>query len=520
MPDPNPRHTIPALRVRQWLPEWEDIKWDAGARRSRPKECFYQFSIPAEDLRALSGIRKRTTDRIRGSQDLGIQRAHDESRSEEIRRFVQYGYPWSDLNQAKRDSDEFRDLKQPGWLPTAIVVNILEPGELRKGATIPDSDAVHLVENEDGTAIFQYPEGFNKSDWRCKSQPPIEIIDGQHRLWAFGDGSLGGHYELPVIAFVGLDRSWQAYLFYTINIKPKKINASLAFDLYPLLRAEEWLQKFEGHVIYRETRAQELVDLLWSFEKSPWHHRINMLGETGTKGVQVTQAAWVRSLVATLVKRWEGNRIQIGGLFGSVVNEHQTVLPWTRTDQAAFLIVVGDAIRISIERCTSTWTTALRNQNLDPQQLLPDISPKSQADLAFFGPNCLLNQDQGIRTVLAIINDFFFVCSDQLELETWGDLEDNSPRDEERISLAIDSLREREKIMIFISQLADALAAYDWRASSAPELSREEQMIKASFRGSGGYKSLRQDVLRHITNTGGEIATVAQDVMDRLGYSV
>ena len=59
----------------------------------------------------------------------------------------------------------------------------------------------------------------------------------------------------------GLDRSWQAYLFYIINIRPKKINPSLAYDLYPLLRTEEWLTKFEGHVIYRETRAQELVDL-------------------------------------------------------------------------------------------------------------------------------------------------------------------------------------------------------------------------------------------------------------------
>ena len=50
-------------------------------------------------------------------------------------------------------------------------------------------------------------------------------------------------YELPVIAFQGLDVTWQAYLFYTINIKPKRINASLAYDLYPLLRVQDWLEK-------------------------------------------------------------------------------------------------------------------------------------------------------------------------------------------------------------------------------------------------------------------------------------
>ena len=32
---------------------------------------------------------------------------------------------------------------------------------------------------------------------------------------------LADDFELPVVAFVGLDLSWQAYLFYTINIKPK-----------------------------------------------------------------------------------------------------------------------------------------------------------------------------------------------------------------------------------------------------------------------------------------------------------
>src|ERR1700722_3363273 len=134
--------------------------------------------------------------------------------------------------------------------------------------------------------------------------PPFEVIDGQHRLWAFEGASKLENFELPVVAFVGLDISWQAYLFYTINIKPKKINTSLAFDLYPLLRTEDSLERFEGTAIYRETRAQEITEALWSYPKSPWHRRIDMLGEGGRK--HVTQAAWVRSLTATFVKSFEG----------------------------------------------------------------------------------------------------------------------------------------------------------------------------------------------------------------------
>ena len=92
-----------------------------------------------------------------------------------------------------------------------------------------------------------------------------------------------------MVAFHSLDISWQAYLFYTINIKPKKINRSLAFDLYPLLRTEDWLETAEGAAIYRETRAQEITEILWSHPASPWRAKINMLGDTGVK--YVTQAA-------------------------------------------------------------------------------------------------------------------------------------------------------------------------------------------------------------------------------------
>ena len=95
----------------------------------------------------------------------------------------------------------------------------------------------------------------------------------------------------------------------------------MAFDLYPLLRQEEWLNKFAGHSIYRETRCQELVEGLWSHPESPWHERINMLGETsqqlGASIPMVTQAAWIRSLMASFVKGWAKDGERIGGLFGA-----------------------------------------------------------------------------------------------------------------------------------------------------------------------------------------------------------
>jgi DGQHR domain-containing protein len=181
-------------------------------------------------------------------------------------------------------------MRKPGWLPTAIVINILRPGDERNlGAKVSKEDAIEVNETTGGTVLaLPYEEW--QSSWQPKVLPPLEVIDGQHRLWAFNRDD-DHSFELPVVAFYGLDVSWQAYLFWTINIKPKRINPSLAFDLYPLLRAEDWLDKAEGHYVYRETRSQELTEALWSNPDSPWYDRINMLGEKKVKWV--TQSAWI-----------------------------------------------------------------------------------------------------------------------------------------------------------------------------------------------------------------------------------
>ena len=108
---------------------------------------------------------------------------------------------------------------------------------------------------------------------------PIEIIDGQHRLFAFEEtDEIDGHFEFPLVLFENIDISWQAYLFWTINVRPRRINPSMAYDLYPLLRTTEWLERVEGPVTYRETRSQELTEALWSHPESPWQKRIGMLG--------------------------------------------------------------------------------------------------------------------------------------------------------------------------------------------------------------------------------------------------
>ena len=139
---------INALVVHQWLDEWNQVHFSEQEHRLKPQPTFYLFKLPALLLWRLSDIYRRRADRPR-SQDTATQRAHSRERSAEIGRFVQGGFPWSDLSESQKTLADYQDLRMPGWLPTAIVANILLPGSVRKGATIDDREVIH-VESVDG----------------------------------------------------------------------------------------------------------------------------------------------------------------------------------------------------------------------------------------------------------------------------------------------------------------------------------------------------------------------------------
>lgn len=491
---------LSAIRVHQWLPEWEEVDYDPSRHRRKPPAHFYLLSISASHLRQLSGIQRRTVaGRRRRTEDLGIQRAHDVERSEEIARFIRHGFPWSTLNRRQREDREFVDLKKPGWLPTAVVVNILLPEDTRGNKRVTERDLVQITDHSSGSTIAL--PGRAGSDWRPQSLPPIEVIDGQHRLWALENAP--EEYELPVVAFHGLDRSWQAYLFYTINISPKKINASLAFDLYPLLRTEDWLERFDGHSVYRETRAQELTEALWSHDASPWNGRINMLGNRGRR--MVTQSSWIRSLLTTFVKSWSGRRVQIGGLFGAPVGSNKTVLPWSRAQQAAFLIRSWASLVRAIDDLHPPWIEEIEEFDLLESELITLESTHS-----------LLNSDMGVRGFLYIVNDLCYIAADQLELHEWRMSSAESSSFDDEIDQALASL-ERHPVGKYLSALGRCLATYDWRSSKAPGLSEEARQLKARFRGGTGYRELRRDLLVHVGQSpDSELAKAANRLRKRL----
>lgn len=487
------RRSILALKVHQWLPSWEEVPWDPMHQQGKPKPFFYMFNMQASHLKALTGVYRRTARGPRSS-DYNIQRTHEVERSNKIKDFVMSGFPWCELSQTRRDSNEYDDLKKPGWLPTAIVVNILGKEDNR----IERQDVIEVEEaEEDNLVRILLPKGFQGANWRGQKSPPLEVIDGQHRLWAFEGFNPGSSFELPVVAFHNLNRSWQAYLFWSINVSPKRINRSLAFDLYPLLRKENWLEKFYGHSIYKETRAQELVEALWSNKNSPWHQHINMLGEKGLPKM-VSQASWIRSLVSTVFRQWDNSRQKLGGLFGAPIGGDENVLPWSRAQQAAFLISAGKLLRIAVKNSNEDWCIDLRERAQD--QLF-------QKDAAFYGKHSLLNSDQGIRAYLYIINDFCYYQAEKLDLFSWSS-ESGSATDQGEVLTALKSLEAMAMLTDFINSISLSLAKFDWRSSNAPGLTEDQRLHQAAFRGSSGYGMLRQELIRHLASDSSEALVV------------
>jgi hypothetical protein len=363
--------SIPAIKCKQWLADWNSYEFSADSFRRKPAEDIFVFSMSARLLRKLSGVFKRERT---GTDATGIQRMHEKDRSKKISEYVKTGYPFCDLSVKQKQDQENNKLKKPGWLPTAIVVNFLTDVDQRRSQLVSNADMIKVEANGSQVSII-LPSGIH-ADWAPSQLAPIEIIDGQHRLFSFDESSeLPDDFELP------LDIGWQAYLFWSINVSPKKINPSHAYDLFPLLRTQDWLETVSSVHVYREARAQELTELLYRHELSPWSGRINMLGER--KSGYVSQATWVTAIFNTFLG--PGGR-STKGLFAANISQTLGPLDWSRPQQAAFLIFLWTLLRDAVFAKKDGWVIGLRNSS--------DLGDLDNVDLAFQGSDTLLNQNK------------------------------------------------------------------------------------------------------------------------------
>lgn len=511
---------IPALRVNQWLREWDAYRFNEDDRQRKPDPHFYLSSIHAPILRRLSNVPRRGISSGSGrqeasgprSEDIGIQRAYEVDRTDRIKAFVRAGYPWATLRRAEQDN--FPNLKKPGWLATALVLNVVKATTVREEVSPDPRDLVLIEQTGPNTAEIVLPDGADSPGWEpCGQIRPLEVIDGQHRLLAFDDDATDEEaFELPVVLFEDLDISWQAYLFWTINISPKRIGPSLAYDLYPLLRTEDWLDRVPGPLAYRETRAQELTEALWSNPSSPWYQRIGMLGrERGT----VTQAGFVRSLTQSFIRRSDTSDGRPGGLFGTPMrNSRDRLLNWGRSQQAAYLIFLWAELSRAIDEINPPWAQYIREHTNSEQ-----MSLTGERNPAFAGEHSLLATDQGVRGFLQVSNDISFALVDQLDVASWLPAQQRAATAVEDVQEAVQLLRSGNRSADFARELCECVATFDWRTMGTPGLTEDVRIRQALYRSGTGYREVRRQLLIHLSHQPSQlVADAAHAVIDALRF--
>ena len=263
---------------------------------------------------------------------------------------------------------------------------------------------------------------------------------------------------------------------------------------------------------YRETRAQELTEALWSHPDSPWMRRIGMLGREKGK---VTQAAFVRSLTLSFARGWSSSRrTGIGGFFGTEQSEKRTdVLRWSRAQQAAYLIALWAGLKKAISESDQRWVKQIRRATARE-------ASAAQIDSAFAGRYSMLATDQGVRGFLQVCNDVSYQNRTRIAFDEWQRPTYAEATDIGEVTDALASLRsDQGTIHKFIERLTRDIATFDWRSAVTPGLPRDVEIFQSRYRGGSGYKQVRLQLLRHLVRRDSdEISASALAVAEALDY--
>ena len=213
-----------------------------------------------------------------------------------------------------------------------------------------------------------------------------------------------------------------------------------------------------------------------------------MLGQRGIGFI--TQASFIRSLMATFLRAVESKQARLRGLFASVLPNTNDVLPWKVGQQAVFIIECWRLLKEEALRSRKSWIEALRKVE----------GSESVERVVFEGRHSLLASDQGVRGVLAVLNDMCYVASSELKLNEWV-FEGREPIDEAAVTDGCRSLCRQSQIIDYLAAIARQIVSFDWRAASAPGLSEKLRIQRMAFKGSTGYKELRRHLVEHLTKS-------------------
>lgn len=220
---------------------------------TQPIGDFYLASIPAKKLIEITFFDVRRVLMVERDVEryLGIQRPLNPSRVKEIRTYVHTA---------------------DACFPTGVIVAV-------------PAKCVVLNEETSEMTISNYLDAEDETDIVLFSNI-ARVIDGQHRLAGLDEFS--EDFDINVSIFVDADIADQANIFSTVNLAQTKVNKSLVYDLFDLMKSRS-PQKTCHNIAVTLDREQE----------SPFLRMIKRLGVAtpGRAGETITQATFIEPLL-------------------------------------------------------------------------------------------------------------------------------------------------------------------------------------------------------------------------------
>ena len=265
-------------------------------RIEQPLGTFYVFSLGADILNNLTySQRAEVTTRMEQETDthgggysiFGTQRGENKKRLDEIASFIQ---------------------TSEATFPNAI---ILAANYDKDGSYIEDeARRWSVVPKGDGIFSLHIPSADSAS---------ASIIDGQHRLHGFEKlplDAVNRKMELLCVVFLELPTPFHAYVFATINFNQKKVDRSLAYELFGF-DVDERPAKYWSP----ETLAVYLARLMNTEKGSPFYRGIFPAADstqlfleqdnTGTAKIRISLATIVDGILRLISKNPMDDRYTI-----------------------------------------------------------------------------------------------------------------------------------------------------------------------------------------------------------------
>ena len=237
---------LPALRVAQPIGDMYIVSmpWQVATR------------ITDSDVRRLSGVDREI------ETYLGMQRPLNLKRAEEIGEYVNF---------------------VDATFPSAIIL------------AISDEYADFDPEKSE-IEIRNFREG---DDTPTRMMRDIaKVLDGQHRIEGLKKFR-GENFDVIVTLFIGADVSDQAYIFATVNLEQRKVNRSLAYDLFEIAKSRS-----------PEKTCHNIAVAFDRDNESPFYKRIKRLGTAtpGRDSETLTQATFVDGLLQHISRTPKADR--------------------------------------------------------------------------------------------------------------------------------------------------------------------------------------------------------------------